>query len=163
MLGNNNKTVYMMVGIPYSGKTTYIKNDPELSKLERVSSDDIVMSMCEGAGLSYDKGFKQFIKMASNMASNRADALMSYEKNFILDFTNMSKSSRKPWLLRARKNHYKVVAIVFPPESMSDEELQRRIEGRPEQKVSMSVIEDMRSRYEVPSQDEMIDEIIMVP
>ena len=42
MSSSNRPTIHLMVGLPYSGKSTYIRNHPTLSALSVVDSDSYI-------------------------------------------------------------------------------------------------------------------------
>lgn len=56
--GGNNQTVYVLIGPPAIGKSTYVKNSPGLKNAIVISRDDIAIAAAKKYGLTYDDLFK---------------------------------------------------------------------------------------------------------
>lgn len=157
-------TVYIMVGLPGIGKSTYSKG-----KI-RISSDDYIEEIAAEEGSTYNEVFKEYASAADKRAKDRYKVLLDYfaENNssneIYVDRTNMSKKSRKFWIDQAKGKKAKIVAINFANPS-SQEEVQNLFERsiRPGKSIPRHVIESMMSNYEEPSFEEGFSEIIQVP
>ena len=48
---DTDRTLYVLCGIPYSGKSTFADKDPVLSGLPKLSSDRLILEKAERLGL----------------------------------------------------------------------------------------------------------------
>lgn len=154
----------MLVGLPGSGKTSFIKkfSNEELESFVTVSTDDYIQRKAEADGVTYDVAFEKYIKKATaNMNAMVREAVNDY-KNIIWDQTNLGVGSRKKKLKVVPKDIYFRKAIVF---EVSDEILKERLESRAKRDgktIPNHVIRQMKDSYVEPTLDEGFDEIIKV-
>ena len=64
MSTSNRPTIHLMVGLPYSGKSTYIRNPPTLSALSVVDSDSYIEKKAKAENTSYGAIFDREIEAA---------------------------------------------------------------------------------------------------
>lgn len=149
-------TVYMLIGLPGSGKTTWRENTIASSDEEFVviSQDDMIDNFAWQNNLTYNEAFKiaplhDFAKQA------RADfrKAIAERKSIIIDRTNMSKKTRASFLSQVPRD-YKIVGVMF---HCDDALLYKRIKDRGDRTgkyISSAVIERMKANFEEPSLDE---------
>lgn len=146
---------FMMVGLPYSGKSTYVNRIDFLRELPQVSMDDEVERLCRARGLTYNTGYNAVAKEAGKAVKARVRDLIERQESFVWDGTNLTKKSRAKKLARLKANHYTVVAIVMPALNAFDE-ANRRL-GRLDKIIEDPILESMRESFEAVTFDEGFD------
>jgi predicted kinase len=153
--------VYLMVGIPGSGKSTWIQEKiKETNNAVIVSTDGHIEKHAKSQNKAYNEVFHGYIKTATNkMVQDLNDALYK-EKNIFYDQTNLGAKTRR-WKLSQIPSSYKKIAVVF---KVSDEILNETNEKRKEfgRALPDGAFAHMKDSFEDVSQDEGFDEIIVV-
>lgn len=151
---------YILVGIPGSGKTTWISTAPvDWATTVVASTDDYVDQQAKRMGKSYSEIFKEVMPAAVNYMAKTVVEAVQKNLDIIWDQTSTTKHTRAK-KLRMLPNNYEVIAVVFPtPEK---KELDRRLDSRPGKTIPSEVVNDMISRWEEPSVIEGFDDIIYV-
>ena len=147
----------MMVGVPGSGKSTYIKNlkatNPEKDYVV-LSTDDIISAWGAERGLNYTQAFQKFeFKNAQSIFNANFRKAIKERRNIIVDRTNLTKKGRAK-LLSNLPADYKTKAVVF---EIDPEELQRRLTTRAKETgkfIPDKVMSDMIASYVPPSKEE---------
>ena len=146
----------MMIGVPGSGKSTWIKKHNAGGTMV-ASSDSFLDSKAELEGSTYNDVFKKYIKAANNYATQVAKQAIDMNLDLIWDQTNVSKKSRAPKLAMI-PDHYEKIAVVFP--TPAPDELQKRLASRPGKTIPPNIVMAMASSLEQPTADEGFDRII---
>jgi predicted kinase len=148
--------VYLLVGAPGSGKSTYglkmVANDPTLVRL---CPDEFRAKFGTGEG---DQSVSA--KAFSATREGMRDALKN-GKNVIIDATSMARKSRKDFVAIARTYSAHITAVVF---IVDRETLVSRNKIRGEnggRNVPEEVIDRMLGNFEMPSFPE-VDDVIGV-
>jgi tRNA uridine 5-carbamoylmethylation protein Kti12 len=149
------KKIYILVGIPGSGKSTWIKNQPWLKDAIVISSDNHIEAYATSIGKTYNDVYRDYIKTAEKLVKRDIKNAITSDKDVIIDQTNVTAKGRKK-KLNLFKNHYKI-AVVF--KILGDDELYSRLKSRPGKHISKRTIDKMKCMYEPPSLDEGFDEI----
>ena len=110
-----------MVGIPYSGKSTFIAKHKWLAQMPKVSLDKNVLRLAKG---DYSK-WAEVVDEANWQTLIYQNWLITEKTSFVIDKTNVSSSERVKLILQLKEAGYKVVAIVREPPD--EDELQKRI------------------------------------
>ena len=156
MKNSEEKKLFILVGTPLSGKSTWIRNN--YSDTIVISRDEIVMD-CHGSRL-YNDAFKSVNhKEVDKILEKRMTEMGKSNENVIIDMTNMNPKRRIRTLSYFKK--HKKIAIIFP--ILSEIEYERRNNERllNENKwISTSIINSMIDLYIEPSKEEGFDEII---
>ena len=148
------KYFYMMVGIPGSGKSTYIKNELNSNNFSIVSSDDYIQKKADVEGITYNEAFPKYVKEASkNLDVSLYDAVAA-SKDIIWDQTNLF-SSKRIEKLKKLPSYYKKIAVVFP----IPEDLEKRLNSRPGKNIPDKILKSMINNFEDPTLSEGFDEI----
>jgi tRNA uridine 5-carbamoylmethylation protein Kti12 len=144
----------MLVGVPGSGKTTFVKSmiEDEMFPVGRaivVSTDDFIENHAKQEGKTYNEVFDEAI----GPAGKHLDSLVKYaiENNLsvIWDQTNLNRSTRAKKLARFPKN-YETMAIYFP----APEDLEERLASRPGKTIPENVLNNMIKNCDPPRCDE---------
>lgn len=155
-----NLKAFILVGVPGSGKSTWITKAPvDWNNTVVASTDNYVEQEAKRQGKTYTEVFQDVMPDAVNhMAKTVVDAVRS-KQNIIWDQTSTTKHTRAK-KLRMLPSNYKTIAVVFP--TPDKKELARRLSSRPGKSIPDEVIDNMISRWEEPSVTEGFDEIIYV-
>lgn len=160
-LSNKNNKLFVLVGLPGSGKSTWTKR--VLSETNKpyivVSSDKHIEEYARSKNKTYSDVFDEYVKTAGKLMNDEAERAISERVNVIWDQTNLSAKKRKAILRRFPNSYYKVV-IIF---DIDDEELGNRLKKRGEEEgknIPNFVLNNMRKGYQHPSLTEGFDKII---
>jgi predicted kinase len=151
-----NNTLYIAVGLPGSGKSTYAKDFIKGKDIEYLSSDSL--------RAVYGKGEddQTVTPIVFGHIKRKVDEFLKDGKNVLVDATSVNRRERSDYINSAKKYGAKVVALVF---KMDRNGLIARNKKRGEEGgrvVPDWVIDKMLNKYEEPSHDEGIDVIIYV-
>ena len=151
---------YLLIGIPGSGKSTWIKSQPfDWSRTVVASTDDYVDAEALRQGKTYSEIFKDTMPDAvAYMAKTVVDAVKE-GKDIIWDQTSVTVPSRAK-KFRMLPSSYDVIAVVF--KTPDEAELARRLKSRPGKEIPKYVIESMRANWQEPTKAEGFGSIIHV-
>jgi predicted kinase len=152
-------TAYILIGIPASGKTTWIGHRKiDWDKTVYVSTDKFVEQEATKQNKTYSEVFNDSMQAALTKMINDVIDAKNAGKDIIWDQTSTTIQSRK------RKFNmlpdYKMIAVVLP--TPDEQELQRRLGSRPGKIIPPDVVKSMIANFEEPTKEEGFDEIIYV-
>lgn len=149
---------YQLIGVPGSGKSTWIKNQTWALGLNVVSTDTWVDDYAKRMGKTYSEVFDEYMPVAVKLMADHARFCQAKGLDVIWDQTSITIASRR------RKFNtlpdYEHIAVVFPTPDM--DELERRLASRPGKNIPPNVIQSMINGFEQPTMDEGFTEIIYV-
>jgi len=149
--------LYVLIGVPGSGKSTWINNQEWAKDCTYASTDEFVEEWAKTVGKTYSEVFAEYmpiavVKMLARVAGGRDEG-----KDIIWDQTSCSISTRAK-KIKMLPNYYKI-AVVFktPPTA----ELIKRLDSRPGKEIPWNIVSDMAQKLETepPTLDEGFDEI----
>ena len=147
--------VYMLIGVPGSGKSTWVANQEWAKDIPVVSSDKFIDEHAAKEGKTYNDVFADYVKIATRLMDNQVLICKANNTDIIWDQTNTSAKSRKAKL--DKLDGYKKIAVYFPtPEK---EELDNRLAQRVGKHIPSSVMSSMIANLEVPTEEEGFNEI----
>lgn len=146
-------TLYMLIGLPGSGKSTWIANNNVASIAAILSTDALIEQYAAEQGTTYDDVFADYINTALNKMNSTKKWAIANQMHVVWDQTNLTKASRKR-KLRDFEDYSKVAVVFQAPEWL----LEARRASRPGKTIPEYVLEGMK--LELPSTDEGFDEII---
>jgi len=151
-----NNSLYIAVGLPGSGKSTYAKNFIKGKDIEYLSSDEL--------RAVYGKGEddQSVTPIVFGHIKRKVDEFLKDGKNVLVDATSVNRKERSDYINTAKKYGARVVTLVF---KMDRNGLIARNKKRGDEGgrvVPDWVIDKMLNKYEEPSSDEGIDTIIYV-
>jgi len=153
-------TLYMMIGVPGSGKSTWIANQNfDWNKTMVVSTDAIIDQRAAAQGKTYSEVFQNEIKGATAQMNANLKNAIANNMDIVWDQTNLTAKSRQGKLSQIPKNYRKVAVFFNTP---NEKELQRRLGNRPGKTIPTNVVQSMMSQLEMPSKSEGFDEVITV-
>jgi predicted kinase len=146
---------YQLIGVPASGKSTWIKNQHWIVGMEYVSTDHHVEAYAESVGKTYSEVFKDYMPRAVELMAQEVQDARTAGRDVIWDQTSTTIASR------ARKfamlPDYYHIAVVFPTPDL--DVLKERLAGRPGKEVPWKVVQGMIDNLEYPTNDEGFKEI----
>lgn len=146
---------YQLVGVPASGKSTWIRNQTWTLGLNVVSTDMWVEAYAEKQGRTYSEVFDEYMPTAVRLMADHVVQCRGNGLDIIWDQTSTTVKSRlKKFNMLPNYDH---VAVVFAtPDPL---ELAIRLKNRPGKHIPQNVINDMISNFEMPTQEEGFIEI----
>jgi len=148
--------LHVLVGLPASGKSTFIKETFE-DNVVVISKDNEIMKMGKELGIEdYTDVYKALTKEQHDEAYKRTMANFTQAVKdgvpIVIDMTNMSKKSRNKWLSPVGKK-YKTKAWVFVAGAsmLTSRNLMRSIQGK---HIPDFVYENMMKTFLVPTLNE---------
>ena len=147
--------VYMLIGVPGSGKSTWVANQEWAKDIPVVSSDKFIDEHAAKEGKTYNDVFADYVKIATRLMDNQVLICKANNTDIIWDQTNTSAKSRKAKL--DKLDGYEKIAVYFPtPEK---EELDNRLAQRVGKHIPSNVMSSMIANLEVPTEEEGFNEI----
>lgn len=152
-----NNNLVMLVGIPLSGKSTFVETIKDYVKV--ISRDSIILEM--GDNLSYDDAYD--IVDHDIVDKTLKEQMFTGGKttdNYVIDLTSLTPKSRNKSMVKFR--YHTKIAIVF--DAPSEEELIQR--NRKRMLVGKTMTEEVMNRmiesYVCPTMEEEFDYIIHI-
>jgi predicted kinase len=147
--------LYVLVGVPASGKTTWIKDQIWALGLTIVSTDAFVEDYARSQGKTYSEVFDEYMPTAVELMSEQVIRARELGHDIIWDQTSTTIATRAK-KLRMLPDYY-AIAIVFrtPDRATLDE----RLNSRPGKLVPSHVVDGMINNWEEPTEDEGFKEI----
>lgn len=147
--------VYVLVGVPGAGKSTWVNNQEWAKDCVYVSSDQLIEEEAERQGKTYNDVFKDYVSEAISLMLDQVIAAREEGKDIIWDQTSVSVKSRKKKF--SMLPDYEHIAVVFPtPEGA---ELARRLASRPGKNIPDEVVKSMIYSFEMPTEEEGYKEV----
>ena len=146
---------YQLIGVPASGKSTWIKNQDWALGLTIVSTDPFVEDYARAQGKTYSEVFEEYMPTAIGLMIEQVLFAREHGHTVIWDQTSTTVKSR------SRKFRmlpdYEHIAVVFRTPDRA--ELDVRLSGRPGKHIPKNVIDSMIECWEEPTPEEGFKEI----
>lgn len=146
---------YQLVGVPCSGKTTWVDNQDWALPCAKVSTDKWVEIYAKEVGRTYSEVFTDFMPTAVDLMAKEVIAAREMKRNIIWDQTSTTIASRKKKFRMLPD--YEHIAVVF--ETPEHKELVRRLFNRPGKEIPDHVVTNMVAGFEMPTEEEGFKEI----
>jgi len=146
---------YQLIGVPGSGKSTWVANQDWALGLTVVSTDLWVEVYANEQGKTYSEVFADYMPRAVELMAQQVVFAREHDHTIIWDQTSTTLSSR------ARKfnmlPNYEHIAVVFrtPPREV----LEQRLASRPGKEIPITVMTNMIESFEMPTLEEGFKEI----
>lgn len=147
--------LYVLVGVPGSGKSTWINDQDWVDACAVIGTDRHVEAYAQKQGRTYSDVFEEYMPTAVDLMAKDVLAARALEQDVIWDQTSTSRASRyKKFVMLP---HYYKIAVVFA--TPNAEELQRRLASRPGKIIPDHVVQNMINQFEQPSVMEGFDQV----
>jgi predicted kinase len=147
--------VYVLVGVPGSGKSTWIWNQHWIVGMEYVSTDYFVEKFARRMGKTYSEVFEQVMPRCVRLMARAVRRARANGSDIVWDQTSTTVKSRER-KFRMLPDYWHI-AVVFPTPEVSV--LKERLAGRPGKEVPWEVVQGMIDNFEMPSEEEGYKEI----
>jgi predicted kinase len=148
-------TAYIMVGVPASGKSSWIRAQKWSKDCSIVSTDTHVEEYAKEKGKTYSEVFDEFMSTAVELMVSDVKHAMELNQDIIWDQTSTTIATRRRKFNMLEK--YRMIAVVMKTPPM--DELKQRLASRPGKVVPESVVQHMIDNFEMPSTQEGFDEV----
>ena len=149
--------LYVMVGVPGSGKSTWIKNQTWALGLNVVSTDMWVEQYAKEQGKTYSEVFQEYMPTAVEKMAEHVVFCRTNKVDLIWDQTSTTVATRAK-KIRMLPDYYKIAVVMKTPPTA---ELQKRLASRPGKNIPWEVVSNMAQQLEAepPTLEEGFDEI----
>jgi predicted kinase len=153
-----NKYCHMMVGVPGSGKSTWIKENIFNNSIV-LSTDDKIEEIASQCDMTYNQVFEDNIKEVTDEFFDEIEYNVTKGNNIIIDRTNLTPKSRKR-ILNMITSDYKKIAVVV---QCSDPFIHaNRLASRKGKTIPNHIIESMKNTFIMPSLEEGFNDITII-
>jgi predicted kinase len=146
---------YQLIGVPASGKSTWIKDQIWALGLTTVSTDAFVEDYARSQGKTYSEVFKDYMPTAVDLMAKQVVFAREHRHTVIWDQTSTTVKSRE------RKfnmlPNYEHIAVVFHTPDLAV--LKERLANRPGKEIPWEVVQGMINNFEMPTLEEGFTEI----
>lgn len=150
---------YVLVGVPGSGKTTWVNQQSFNSDhTVYVSTDMFVERYAQQVGKTYTEVFAECMPRAINEMMDAVFEALENRYDIVWDQTSTSIASRRKKLKYVPEG-YEKIAVVFPT---PDPATHAKWLNRPGKEIPDEVVQDMIARFEMPTLAEGFDKVIEV-
>ncbi len=146
---------YQLIGVPGSGKSTWVSNQLWAEDCVIVSTDEFVEDYARECGSTYSEVFDDYMPTAVKLMVNKVVRARDAGKDIIWDQTSTSWSSRRRKFTMLP--NYAHIAVVF--QTPDEDEHLRRLKTRPGKVIPEAVLFDMVWNFEMPTEEEGFKEI----
>jgi len=143
-------TCYQLVGVPASGKSTWIANQDWAIDCVVVSTDEFVEDYAKECGSTYSEVFEDYMPTAIKLMADKVVRAREASKDIIWDQTSTTELSRKRKF--SMLPDYEHIAVIF--KAPDTEELNRRLASRPGKIIPPDVVKSMLDNFEMPNEAE---------
>lgn len=146
---------YQLIGVPASGKSTWVKSQDWISDCVIVSTDNFVERHAAEVGKTYNEVFVDFMPTAVDLMCKEVIAARKVGRDIIWDQTSVNVKSRKK-KFQMLPDYYHI-AVVFRTPPM--DELKIRLSSRPGKNIPWYIVSSMIDNFEMPTEAEGFKEI----
>jgi predicted kinase len=147
----------VLVGVPASGKSTWIKNQVWAKDIPVVSTDRFVEEYAKEQGKTYSEVFQEYMPIAVKLMANQALICQANKKDIIWDQTSTTIATRAK-KIRMLPEYYKIAVVMKTPPTAV---LEQRLASRPGKNIPWEVVSNMAQQLEAepPTLEEGFNEI----
>jgi predicted kinase len=147
--------LYILVGVPGSGKSTWVSNQDWSKDCAYVSTDIHVEAYAKEQGKTYSEVFVEYMPTAVDLMAQDVVRAREAGKDIIWDQTSTTLASRTR-KFNMLPDYYAIAVVFKTPEHT---ELMRRLMSRPGKEIPDHVIYSMIGTWEEPTLEEGFKEI----
>ena len=146
---------YQLIGVPGSGKSTWIKNQDWAKDCSIASTDMWVEMEAERQGKTYSEIFDEYMPHAVRLMANHVELARDKGMDIIWDQTSTTLAARRRKFNMLKD--YTHIAVVF--KTPEPEELARRLASRPGKTIPDHVMKRMIEGFDPVELEEGFTEI----
>jgi predicted kinase len=146
---------YQLVGVPGSGKSTWVSTQDWALGLTVVSTDNFVEDYAKAQGKTYSEVFDEYMPTAVDLMSKVVTHAREHGHDIVWDQTSTTVKSRTRKFRMLRD--YEHIAVVF--KTPDADELAKRLASRPGKNIPDHVMRSMIEGFEMPTEEEGFKEI----
>ncbi|MEK6886648.1 MAG: ATP-binding protein [Nanoarchaeota archaeon] len=148
----------MLIGLPGSGKSTYVGKYPKHDNTVVLSTDGYIEEKAKELGKTYNEIFRDYIDESTKIFNENIKFAVVERKHIIIDQTNLSEKSRRRKLSQIPK-HYAKFAIFWEPDidRVWKVNQERHSFGR---SLSDPTLQQMIDNFVFPTEEEGFDIVI---
>lgn len=146
---------YQLIGVPASGKSTWVENQDWAVVCAKISTDKWVDIYAKEVGKTYSEVFVDFMPTAVELMAKEVVAAREQGRDIIWDQTSTTEKSRAKKF--AMLPDYEHIAVVF--KTPEHKELMRRLMSRPGKEIPDHVVASMIASFEMPTIEEGFTQI----
>ena len=135
--------LYVLVGVPASGKSTWVKSQDWAKDIPIVSTDKFVEEHAAKVGKTYSEVFEEYMPIAVRLMANQVEIAKANKCDIIWDQTSTTVKSRVR-KFNMLPDYYKIAVVFKTPD---EEEHQRRLKSRHGKVIPEAVLHDMIWNY----------------
>ena len=148
-------TAYILVGVPASGKSSWIRSQNWTRNCVTASTDNYIDAVAKRTGKTYSEVFDEHMPDAIEDMLSIVVAAREAGRDIIWDQTSTTIYSRKKKFKMLPG--YKMIAVVFKtPEA---NEWKRRLDSRPGKHIPDEVLNFMSENFQMPTVEEGFHEV----
>lgn len=150
-------TAYILVGVPGSGKSTWIENQKWSKDCAVVSTDYHVEQYAKEKGKTYSEVFNDYMSTAVELMVSDVHDAMEKQKDIIWDQTSTTISTRAK-KIRMLEGYTKIAVVFNTPkfDELNDRLQKRALTGKI---IPSHVMASMINGFEHPTLEEGFDQI----
>jgi len=147
--------LYMLIGVPCSGKSSWHCDQEWLQHAAYISTDIYVEEYAKNMGKTYSEVFQEVMPKCVEYMTGDVIHAREAGQDIVWDQTSTSIASRAKKFRMLPEYH--AIAVVF--RTPSRDELDVRLSGRPGKHIPKKVIDNMIQNWEEPTLEEGFKEI----
>jgi predicted kinase len=147
--------LYVLIGVPGSGKSTWVNDQEWASECAYISTDKYVEEWAESVKKTYSEVFSEYMPIAVAKMAGAVNGARDAGKDIIWDQTSTTIASRKR-KFNMLPNYYHIAVVFKTPDH---KELMHRLASRPGKEIPEHVIASMIASWEDPTEEEGFKEI----
>jgi predicted kinase len=149
--------LYMLIGVPGSGKSSWVRNQYWAGDCTIVSTDYFVEKYAHETSKTYMEVFDEYMPIAVQLMARQVETARENRRDIIWDQTSTTVATRKK-KFNMLPDYY-AIAVVFRTPQREDLDNRLRSRSRNGKVIPDDVIEKMIAGFEMPTIEEGFKEI----
>ena len=147
--------LYVLIGVPGSGKSTWANSQEWAKDCAYISTDGYVERFAQRLGATYNDVFETVMPRAIRLMTRAVHRARREGKDILWDQTSTTVKSRKN-KFRMLPDYYAIAVVFRTPDAA---EWERRLASRPGKSIPKFVLDNMVKNWQEPTEEEGFKEI----